>query len=64
MALRLVACVGAVEKGGCTDAMEPDLENLFSELFTGLENLKGKYAIKLREYVKPILITYIIIVTV
>ena len=28
-ALRLVACVGAVEKGGCTDATEPDLENLY-----------------------------------
>ena len=46
-ALRLVARVGTVEKGGCTDATEPDLENLFSELFTGLGNLKGEYAIKM-----------------
>ena len=56
-ALRLVARVGAVEKDGCMDATEPDLENLFPELFTGLGNLKGEYAIKLREDVKPFAIT-------
>ena len=56
-ALRLVARVGAVEKDGCTDATEPDLENLFPQLFTGLGNLEGEYAIKLREDVKPFAIT-------